>query len=69
MANPHKEVKKLVKEAEEQGWRVKETTNGYLLYDPSGQHLETLHKTPRDPKGLRHSAARMRRYGFKWKGR
>jgi len=69
MANPQKEVWELVKAARKQGWRVKETKKGYLLFDPSGQHKELLHKIPSDPRGLRDSLSRMRRFGFKWRGR
>lgn len=69
MANVQKEVWELVKAAKKQGWRVKETKSGYFLFDPSGQHKELLHKTPSDPRGLRDSLSRMRRFGFKWKGR
>jgi hypothetical protein len=69
VSNPQKEVKKLVAAARKQGWRVKETKKGYLLHDPSGRHKETLHKTPSDPRGLRDSLSRMRRFGFKWEGR
>lgn len=69
MADLKKEVNEIVKEARKQGWRVKETKKGYLLLDPTGDHAETLHKTPRDQRGVRNSVSRMRRYGFHWKGR
>ena len=69
MANAQKEVRELVKAAKKQGWRVKETKKGYLLFDSSGRHKELLHKTPSDPRGLRDSLSRMRRFGFKWRGR
>jgi hypothetical protein len=69
MANRQKEVWELVKAAKKQGWRVKETKKGYLLLDPSGQHKEQVHMTPSDPRGLCDSLSRMRRFGFKWKGR
>lgn len=64
-----REVRNIVREAEQQGWRVKITTKGWMLLDPSGEHSETLHKTPSDRRGLHNSISRMRRYGFKWKGR
>jgi hypothetical protein len=69
VANPQKEVWELIAAAKKQGWRVKETKKGYFLFDPSGRHKELLHKTPSDWRALRHSLSRMRRYGFKWKGR
>ncbi len=37
MGNPQKEVKQFVRAAKKQGWRVKKTTNGYLLLDATGQ--------------------------------
>jgi hypothetical protein len=69
MANPHKEVKELVKTAKKQGWRVTETKKGYLLHDPSGVHSESVHKTPSDRRNLRNALSRMRHFGFEWKGR
>jgi hypothetical protein len=69
VANLQKEVRELVKVAKKQGWRVKQTKKGYLLHDPSGLHKETLHKTPSDPRGLRDSLSRMRRFGFEWRGK
>lgn len=68
MANPQKEVRELVKAAKRQGWRVKQTKEGYLLLDPSGRHKELLHQTPSDPRGLRDSLSRMRRFGFEMEG-
>ena len=63
-----KDVKEIVRAADKQGWKVKTKRKGYMLYDPSGRHMEMLHKTPSDPRGLRNAVARMRRYGFRWKG-
>lgn len=68
MANPQKEAKEIVRAALKQGWRVVDKKKGWALYDPSGKHMEMLHKTPSDHRGLANSVARMRRYGFKWKG-
>lgn len=69
VASRQKEVKELIRAARKQGWRVRKTTKGYLLQDPTGRHMEMVHKTPGDWRSLRHSLSRMRRYGFKWKGR
>lgn len=68
MANLKKEVKEIVKAAKSQGWRVEDRTKGYALYDPNGEHMEILHKTPSAPAGLKKSISRMRRHGFEWKG-
>jgi hypothetical protein len=69
MAKLTKEVQKVVRAAEKQGWRVRETKKGWMLYAPDGQHMETLHKTPSDWRSIRNTVARMRRHGFKWEGR
>lgn len=69
MSNAQKEVKELVRAAKRQGWRVKRTTKGYLLFDPTGECMELLHMTPSNPRWRRHSLSQMRQYGFKWKGR
>jgi hypothetical protein len=68
MANPQKEVREVVRAAQRQGWRVVEKKKGWALYDPSGEHMEMLHKTPSDRRGLMNSVARMKRYGFERKG-
>lgn len=68
MANPQKEVREVIKEAERQGWRAVEKKKGIAVYDPSGRFMEMLHKTPSDHRGLKNSIGRMRRYGFTWKG-
>ena len=69
MANPQKEVWELIKAAKRQGWRVKKTKKGYLLFDPSGRYQVLVHTTHSDWRALRNSLSRMRQYGFKWKGR
>lgn len=70
MSNVQKEVKKLVKAAKAQGWRTEERKATWILYDPSGDHIETVHKTPSPHGGaIDQSVRRMRRFGFRWKGR
>lgn len=59
-----KEAKKLVKQAEKQGFRVKEKKNGWLLLTPNGQGAVMIHKTQSDQAALRNDIARLRRYGF-----
>jgi hypothetical protein len=60
-----KEAKKLVKRAEEQGFRVREKKNGWMLLTPNGQGTVMIHKTQSDQAALRNDIARLRRYGFK----
>ena len=60
-----KEAKKLVKQAEAQGFRVKEKKNGWMLLTPNGQGSVMIHKTQGDQAALRNDIARLCRYGFK----
>jgi hypothetical protein len=60
-----KEVRTLVKQAEEQGFTVKEKKKGWLLLTPNGQGAVMIHKTPSDHRALKNELARLRRYGFK----
>jgi hypothetical protein len=69
MANRQKEVREIVKAAERQGWKVVEKRQGFMLYSPDGEGLVNVHKTPQDHRAIKNTVSRMRRYGFKWKGR
>lgn len=64
-----KDAKKLVKEAEKQGFVAKEKKNGWMLTVPNGQGSVMIHKTPSDHRALKNAVARLRRYGFKSDGR
>ena len=64
-----KDLKEILREAEGQGWRVEEGSKNHKLYSPDGEGLVIVAKTPSDPRGLKNAVARMRRYGFQWKGR
>jgi hypothetical protein len=64
-----KEVKELLREAERQGWRVERRSRHYMLFAPDGKGKVTIASTPSTPRAITHSVARMRRYGFVWKGR
>lgn len=64
-----KEYKKLIKEAERQGWRCEYTKDGCQLYAPDGANIVTIHFTETDAHAVRNTIARMRCFGFKWKGR
>jgi hypothetical protein len=65
-----KEVQKIVREAERQGFRIKPTKKGWMIYGRrEGQGCVVLHRTPSDQRGLKNSIADLRRLGFRWKGR
>jgi hypothetical protein len=70
MAKASKDFKKVLQEAERQGWRVQPTPGGHWrLYAPDGEHIVHAASTPSDYRDLDNVVARMRRYGFTWKGR
>ena len=60
-----KEARAIVREAEAQGFTVKEKKNGWMLLTPNGQGAVMIHKTPSDHRALKNELARLRRYGFK----
>jgi predicted RNA binding protein YcfA (HicA-like mRNA interferase family) len=65
-----KELKEIVKSAEKQGWRVKKTKKGHLMfYAPDGINKLTTGSTPSEHRAINNLLASLRRYGFKWKGR
>lgn len=70
MAPAKKELKEIVKAAEEQGWRAKTTKKGHLmLFAPDGINKVTASGTPSDHRALDNLLSNLRRYGFTWKGR
>lgn len=62
------EWKKLVKEAQGQGWRVQIGGKGQLKLIPKDPYSEivVLHGTPPDHRAFRNAIARMRRAGLVW---
>jgi predicted RNA binding protein YcfA (HicA-like mRNA interferase family) len=65
-----KDFKKMLREAQRQGWRVEQTKGGHWrLYAPDGEHIVHAAGTPSDTRSLDNTLAQMRRYGFVWKGR
>jgi predicted RNA binding protein YcfA (HicA-like mRNA interferase family) len=69
MASAKKDLKKILREAERQGWQVRQTKNGHWqAFSPDGAGIVTTGGTPSDHKALKNFVAQLRRYGFKWKG-
>jgi hypothetical protein len=64
-----KSYQDLIDEAERQGWRAARTADGYQLFAPDGVNIVTIHLTESDPRAIKNTISRMRRYGFKWKNR
>lgn len=63
-----KDLKELLKEADEQGWRVKDKTKGYMLLAPDGITQVMVHKTASDSHALDNAVSEMRNAGFSWRG-
>ena len=65
-----KELREILREARRQGWRVEQTRSGhYMLYAPKGRGIVTAAGTPSSAASIRNTLAKMRSYGFRWKGR
>jgi hypothetical protein len=65
-----KELKELLAAARAQEWRVELGKGGhYKLYAPDGVHIVLVGGTSSDRRALDNDVSRMRRYGFRWKGR
>lgn len=70
VASAKKELKEIIREAERQGWRVGKTKKGHpQFFVPDGENIVTAAGTPSDHRSIDNLVARLRRYGFKWKGR
>lgn len=68
MSSASKELKKLRKEAEKQGWKVMETSDGLQFFAPDGVNIVTMHLTASDHRAFRNNVGRLKRFGFQWKG-
>jgi len=61
-----KEIRKLVKSLQEQGWRVDQLKSGhYRAYSPSGKGIVHIAGTPSDHRDLANTLARLRKLGYK----
>jgi predicted RNA binding protein YcfA (HicA-like mRNA interferase family) len=63
-----KDYKELTKRAKEQGWRVRLSRNGHLLWQPpDGRTTIVSAGTTASGRGLKNHIARMVRSGFEYK--
>lgn len=59
--------KRVLRAAQEQGWRIRPTTDGVMLLAPNGTGKVTVHGTPSDFRALRNTISDLRREGgFEW---
>lgn len=59
-----KEINKLLKALEAQGWRVAPIKKGWMAYSPNGVDKATIHGTPSDRRAWQNMMAELRRGGF-----
>lgn len=60
-----KELKKLLRELEHQGWRLKTGTRGIMAYPPDKTRpIVAIHRTPSDHRAWANMLAALRRSGF-----
>lgn len=65
-----KEMKRIVKAARDQGWRVEETTRQHAkFYAPDGIHIVIAAGSSGGGRGYANLIAQLRQHGFEWKGR
>jgi predicted RNA binding protein YcfA (HicA-like mRNA interferase family) len=62
-----KEVAKIIRELERQGFTVKRSGGGHwLIYTADERWAATMSATPSDRRGLLNAIAMLRRAGFVW---
>lgn len=61
-----KEIRKLLKSLEAQGWRVEQLKSGhYRAYAPDGVGIVHIPGTPSDHRSIRNTLAQLRQHGYK----
>ena len=69
MASASKDFRKVIREAERQGWRVEQTKGGHWrFYAPDGVNIVHAAGTPSDRRSFDNTIAQLRKYGFEWRG-
>lgn len=61
-----KDLRKILKAAEKQGFEVRTTTNGHPMVYRDGTFVTQSAMTPGDWRGQRNLIAALRRFGFQW---
>jgi hypothetical protein len=62
----HKELRKLQKELEAQGFETRVSSKGHLLVSMNGKRVAVFAGTPSDIRSLRNGLADVKRAGFRW---
>lgn len=61
----NKEVRKLTKELERQGFEVRRAKSNHLKVYKDGRYIATMPSTPSDQRSLKNATALLRRHGFR----
>lgn len=59
--HPRKELQQLLLWCDELGWRIEDPPTYYRLFCPCGDHMETVHLTPSDPRYERNKRKQIER--------
>lgn len=61
-----KDLRKIVKALEAQGFEVETTSKGHLVVSRDGALVATFSGTASDWRSIRNTLARLKRAGFRW---
>ena len=61
-----KDIKKLIKAAQDAGYDVRVTKRGHITIGRDGRRITTLPGPPSDRRSLANALAPLRRDGFQW---
>lgn len=61
-----KDLKKILRAAEKQGFEIRHTSDGHPMVYRDGKFITKSSKTPGDRRGQLNLIATLRRHGFRW---
>ena len=61
----NKEVRRLMKELREQGWRVEGRKSKSVAFSPDGRVVVPIHHTPSDQRSMANTVSQLKRGGYK----
>lgn len=61
-----KDLRKILKAAEKQGFEIRTTTDGHPMVYRNGTFVTQSAMTPSDRRGQKNLIAALRRFGFQW---
>lgn len=61
----NKEVRRLIKELREQGWRVEKRTSKSVAFSPDGRVFVPIHHTPSDKRSMQNTISQLKRGGYR----